>query len=267
MNTKKTSRLWIKLGLLLALTGTSAVWVATLPSEAVAQTTKAAEPPKAGAAPHQSESFLWWIIKTSGIIGAVIFLLSIYFVAVTVQQFLDLREKVAMPPELLAECDRLLEARNVQEMYNILRADDSYFGRTLSVGIAELQHGVNEAREVMERQADACTVEMEKKISILATLGTLGPMIGLLGTLKGMIASFSEIAISGVKMDAGKVAGGISEALVLTFEGVALSVPAIYFYALFRNRISAISVKAMLMADEYLRRIARLARTKPGGTA
>jgi len=76
-------------------------------------------------------------------------------------------------------------------------------------------------------------------------------MIGLLGTLKGMIGAFSAIAISGTQLKASQVAGNISEALVLTFEGVALSVPAIYFFALFRNRISSFTATAMLDADAF----------------
>jgi biopolymer transport protein ExbB len=100
---------------------------------------------------------------------------------------------------------------------------------------------------------EAITAEMEKKISMLAVLGTLGPMIGLLGTLKGMIASFSVIARSDVQLKASEVAGGISEALLLTFEGVALSVPAIYFFALFRNRVVHIATSVMLTADQFLR--------------
>ena len=92
----------------------------------------------------------------------------------------------------------------------------------LTTGITELPNGLAEAREAMERVGEAITAEMEKKISMLAVLGTLGPMIGLLGTLKGMIASFSVIARSDVQLKASEVAGGISEALVLTFEGVAL---------------------------------------------
>ena len=116
----------------------------------------------------------------------------------------------------------------------------------LAAGIAELPSGLAEARDAMERVGEAMTVEMEKKISMLAVLGTLGPMIGLLGTLKGMIASFSVIALSDVQLKASEVAGGISEALLLTFEGVALSVPAIYFFAVFRNRVSTISVATML---------------------
>ena len=98
---------------------------------------------------------------------------------------------------------------------------------------------------------------------MLAVIGTLGPLIGLLGTLKGMIASFSVIALSDTQLKASEVAGGISEALILTFEGVGLSVPAIYFFAVFKNRVSSLSVQAMNTADEFLRRIHTLGRTKP----
>jgi biopolymer transport protein ExbB len=243
--------------LLLAFLATiAAAYLLAFPATALAQEEG---PPAEG-----GQNMLLWLIHTSGLIGGFIFLLSFYFVAVVVQQFLELRESVAAPPELLAECDRLLGERNIQELYNVIRADESFFSKTLTVGITELQHGVDEAREKLERQADALTVDMERRISILAVLGTLGPMIGLLGTLKGMIASFSVIAISGVALKASEVAGGISEALVLTFEGVALSVPAIYFYALFRNRVSTITVKTTLLADDYLRSIARLAKPRAG---
>ena len=87
-------------------------------------------------------------------------------------------------------------------------------------------------------------------------------MIGLLGTLKGMIASFSVIAVSDVQIKASEVAGGISEALLLTFEGVGLAVAAIYFFSFFRNRVSLISVTALTRADEFLRHFAQAARTK-----
>ncbi len=71
-----------------------------------------------------------------------------------------------------------------------------------------------------------------------------------------MIASFSVIALSDTQLKASEVAGGISEALLLTFEGVALSVPAIYFFAVFRNRVTSISVNTKVQADEFLRHFA-----------
>jgi biopolymer transport protein ExbB len=218
-------------------------------------------------APVKEESTFWWIIRTSGVIGGVILLLSIYFVSTVSRLFLELRQKVASPPELVEELNELLQKREFKEVYALVKEEGSFLGRLLAAGIAELPNGLAEARDAMERVGDAVTVEMEKKISMLAVLGTLGPMIGLLGTLLGMIESFGVIARSDVQLKASQVAGGISTALVLTFEGVALSVPAIYFFALFRNRVAAISVATGLQADEYLRHFAHAARSKAPPTA
>ncbi len=174
---------------------------------------------------------------------------------------------VAAPPDLVAATETLIEEKNPRDLVTTLQADNSYFSQILLAGVSELKFGLDEAREKLERKAESLTGTMERSISILAVLGTLGPMIGLLGTLKGMIASFSVIAMSGVQMDAGKVAEGISEALVLTFEGVALSVPAIYFYSFFRNRISMIAMDTTLLADDQLRATSRLLRPKVGTPA
>src|SRR5262249_48822519 len=119
----------------------------------------------------------------------------------------------------------------------------------------------------MERVGEVNTIGLEKKISMLAVLGTLGPMIGLLGTLKGMIGAFSVIAMSDTQLKASQVAGNISEALVLTFEGVLLSVPAIYFFALSPNRIMAYSASAMLDADAFVRRLYNAMKSKPATQA
>jgi biopolymer transport protein ExbB len=215
-----------------------------------------------------AESLLHWIWRCSGWIGAGILVLSMYFVATVVRMFMELREKVAAPPELVAQCEDLIQQRDFRQVYKVLRENDSFLGRVLSTGISELPNGLPEARESMERQSDAATMEMERAISMLAVIGTLGPMIGLLGTLKGMIASFGAISRQGVHMDAAEVATGISEALLLTFEGVLLSVPAIYFYALFRNRIATISSNTTLLADQMLRRLFHSAQWKaaPAGT-
>jgi biopolymer transport protein ExbB len=171
---------------------------------------------------------------------------------------------------MVMQCENLLEQRDFKGIYGLVREDDSFFSRALSTGISELPSGLPEAREAMERVGEAITAEMEKKISMLAVLGTLGPMIGLLGTLKGMIASFGIIARSGAELKPNEVAGGISEALLLTFEGVALSVPAIYFFALFRNRVIYIATSVMLSADQFLRHFSHAGRAKastaaPGG--
>ena len=215
----------------------------------------------------ETESTLWWVIKWSGPIGLVLLLLSIYFVSTVARLFWEMRVEVAAPPETVAQCESLLERRDFKGIYALVKEDDSFFGRLLTTGIADLPNGLAEARDSMERMGETITAEMEKKISMLAVLGTLGPMIGLLGTLMGMISSFSVIAMSDVQLKASQVAKGISQALVLTFEGVFLAVPAIYFFALFRNRVVFISTSVMLTADQFLRHFSHAGRAKASAAA
>jgi len=231
---------------------------AAVPAPAVAPAANEAE-----AKPAESKSILWWLIETSGWIGAVLLVLSIYFVAKVVQLFWELRLDVAAPAEVLQQSENLLKTKDFMGVYKLVKGEDSFFSTVLTAGLAELPQGLPEARDAMERVGETLVVEMEKKISMLAVIGSLGPMIGLLGTLKGMISSFSVIALSGTQLKASEVAGGISESLVLTFEGVFLAVPAIYFFALFRNRVASISTATMLAADEFIRRTNTLLRAKP----
>jgi biopolymer transport protein ExbB len=215
---------------------------------------------------QEQESFFIWFIKAFGIIGFGILLpLSIYFVATVSRLFLEMRPMIAMPPEIIARCEALLEQRDFKSIFGVVKEDNSFFSTALSTGIGELPNGLAEAREAMEKVGESVTAEMDKKISMLAVLGTLGPMIGLLGTLTGMISSFQSIARGGENLNPTEVAGGISQALVLTLAGVGLSVPAIYFYAVFRNRVSMISVTTMVRADQFLRHFAHAARSKGTG--
>lgn len=234
------------------------------PAEAPATASAPAVDSAAPGAPPASvqRSKLRWFFESSGWIGAVIFLLSVYFVATVIRLFNELRMPVAMPPEVVSQCDALLAKRDYQGIYDLAKSVETPYTRLLSAGLAEISGGLDAARSAMDCVAECITVGMEKQISMLAVLGTLGPMIGLLGTLKGMISSFSVIALSDTQLKASEVAGGISEALLLTFEGVALSVPAIFLYAVFRNRVSQISAEVFLEADEFMRRVATTAKSK-----
>ena len=208
------------------------------------------------------ESYFFWFIRNSGLIGLVILILSIYFVSTVGRLFLEMRPTVAMPPDLVEECEDLLGKRQFKEIFAAVKDDQSAWGRIVSTGIAELPNGLAEAREAADRVAEVIQVENEKKISMLAVLGSLRPMIGLLGTLKGMIGSFAIIAMSDQQIKASAVAESLSEALLLTFEGVALALPAIYFFAVFKNRVMHLGVTTLLSADEFIRRFAHAARGK-----
>lgn len=266
------SRAVSRLAAALLFAGVVTLSVLAIPEWSLAQEGAAADPAaNAPATPaKEGQNPVWWFIKTSGLIGAFIFALSIYFIATVARLFKELRMQVAMPPEIVAEARSLIEKRNFKGVYALVKEDNSHFSQVLRAGLTELPNGLSEAREAMEMVSDVLHTEDDKKISMLAVLGTLGPMIGLLGTLKGMIASFAVIALNDTQLKASQVAEGISEALLLTLEGVALSVPAIYFFAVFRNRVSSITANVLLTADELIRSLAAAAKGRsatPASTA
>jgi biopolymer transport protein ExbB len=216
----------------------------------------------------KEQNYLEWLIETSGWIGAFILVLSIYLVASATRNFMELRQSEIIPPDLVADCNQMVGAKNYAGLYKRASEDESFLGTVLTAGIAELRHGLPDAREAMDRVHESNVIEMERKISMIAVIGTLGPMIGLLGTLKGMISSFSVIAMSDTQLRPSEVAGGISEALLLTFEGVMLSVPAIFLFAYFRNKINGLTSEASAIADSLIRQLNALARSsKPGSPA
>ena len=214
----------------------------------------------ASAAP-QKKSLLRWAIDASGPIGLFLLCLSVYFTALVIKLFMELRLSEAVPVGLVEKLETAIKDRKFQEAYDACRDNDSFLARLVRSGVANLPNGRAEAKEAMNATQDEVVTGMESRISYLAIIGTLGPMIGLVGTIIGMIASFQEIATaSGAQPKPEKVAEGISTALFITLEGVSLSVPAIFFFAFFRNRIAVMAVESAKVADRTI--VALLAAAK-----
>jgi biopolymer transport protein ExbB len=207
----------------------------------------------AGAQPPPTKSMLRWAIEASGPIGIFLVGLSIYFTALVIRLFLEFRVSEAVPPALIDKLETAIKDRKFQDAYDACRDDNSFLAKLVRTGVANLPNGRPEAKEAMNATASEVIVQMESRISYLATIGTLGPMIGLVGTIWGMIQSFQTIATAaGSQPRADQVAEGISTALFITLEGVSLSVPAIFFFALFRNRIATIAMEATKVADRTI---------------
>ena len=199
-----------------------------------------------------SESFIHWMRRASGPIGIVIAAMSFYLIALVVWMAFQYRKAVAVPETLVREVSDLLAQKQFTEAYQRLSADHSFLARVLAAGVRKLPAGLAHAQRAMEMANDDVTMEMEHRTTYLATVGTLGPMIGLVGTVYGMILSFRVIATAGASPQASQLAAGISTALFATLEGIAVSIPAIYFYALYRNRIARLSLEVALAAESLL---------------
>jgi biopolymer transport protein ExbB len=233
------------------------------PAEAEAQAKSAAAPAAVeGATPTPRRNMLQWAIAASGPIGGVLLLLSIYFGALVIRLFMEFRVSEAVPVPLVDRLEAAIRDKKFQDAYDACKDNDSFLARLVRTGISNLPNGRPEAKESMQTAAEEIVTTMEMKISYLAIIGTLGPMIGLVGTIWGMIMSFQEIAnAAGAQPRPEKVAEGISTALFITLEGVTLAVPAIFFFAFFRNRIAHMTMEATRVADRTIASLVAAAKS------
>ena len=182
-------------------------------------------------------------------------LLSFILVALLVMCFLQIRTTVFLPPALSEQFETHLEAKEYQPAYELVKNDDSYLGRVLAAGMGKLQTGYPAAVTAMEEAQGEEQMKLEHKISYVSLIGALAPMLGLLGTVTGMVSSFKKIADNpGVAPKPDQLAGGISTALVTTLIGLWIAIPAILFFQMFRNWLEEINAEA---TDETSRLMSR----------
>jgi biopolymer transport protein ExbB len=217
--------------------------------------------PASSTTPPSRENMLSWAIRASGPIGVFLLGLSIYFTALVIRLFMELRVSEAVPVLLVDKLEIAIRDKKFQDAYDVCKDNDSFLARLVRAGIANLPNGRTEARDAMQTTTEEIVTSMETRISYLAIIGTLGPMIGLVGTIWGMIMSFQEIATAaGAQPRPEKVAEGISTALFITLEGVSLAVPAIFFFAFFRNRIAQMTMEASRVADRTINSLVAAAK-------
>jgi biopolymer transport protein ExbB len=212
---------------------------------------KAAPKVQEDQAPSLGET-LTHIVKSAGLFLIVLAVPSIALVALIVLLYMDLRMNVAIPPDFVEEFTDTVNKRKFKEAFELCRAENSYLARVLTAAMARLQYGIDDAREVAINTVESIRSSKDGLISYLAAIGTLGPMIGLVGTVWGMIRAFIVLGRKGKQPDAAALASGISEALVITLLGIAISIPAIYFHALFRNRLTRLAMDTENIADDLL---------------
>ncbi len=224
----------------------TAMLVGALLNSGVAQ--DAAAPAPAAEAPAQAvqaESMLVTTWKALGARYAISFLImSFLFVAVLVMMILAVRKDSFIPNDLLQGVEASLNDRNLPAAVELVRADESFVGQVVSAGLAKLQTGKTQAMEAMQVVGEDETMKLEHKLGYLALIGNIAPMVGLLGTVDGMVISFGEIARSEQTPKPAKLAGGIQTALYTTLVGLIIAIPAIICYNLLRNRVQRMVTEA-----------------------
>jgi biopolymer transport protein ExbB len=254
-------------GCLLAIYG-FAFFAPTLPTahaqdNAPADNEAKTEPGKQADAPKQSSNIFMHIIKSLSWFLPIMLAVSIALIALIMLLIMELRMNTAIPPTFVEDFTETVNKRRFKEAYEMAKEDGSFLGRVMTTGMSRLQYGIDDAREAAFNMVESLKASKDQLITYLATIGTLGPMLGLVGTVWGMILSFMELGKGG-SPNPSKLADGISHALVVTLVGIALSVPAIFMHAFFRNRLIRISMDVSNIADDLLTQMYHNSK-KPAG--
>src|SRR5262245_9524528 len=201
---------------------------------------------------HSMLDMVAHIFKSIGIVmGAVFLILSVSLVALVVLLAMDLRMGDAVPPAFVDEFTDTVNKRQFKQAFEMTKNDNSFLARVLVVGMGRLQYGIEDAREAAMNTVETIKANKEQFVTYLATIGSLGPLIGLIGTVYSMVEAFMVMA-KNENTPPKFMAEVLSHGLVVTMFGIGMAVPAMLFSAFFRTRLIKISNETANVADDLL---------------
>lgn len=210
------------------------------------------------------KSYLTWAWEALGISYSVVFLsLSFILVALFVMNLIQARRDNMVPASLIEAFEGLLNEKKYQEAYELAKADESTLGQVLSAGLAKLSAGYQQAIEAMQEVGEEENMRLEHRLSYIAMIATISPMIGLLGTVQGMIGAFETLALTSTGApDPRALAGDISTALFTTLIGLFIAIPAIAVYNVLRNRMARLMLEVGIVSEGLMSRFQPAAAAK-----
>ncbi len=192
-------------------------------------------------------------------------LMSVTVVALSIEAFMTNSKANMLPTDNIAEYERLVTEKKYSEVIERAAGDRSVFGQVLHASLTQASQGFVAMERAIEEYADAIGSKRIRGLEYLNILGAIGPMVGLFGTVYGMILAFNAMVSAGGQPKPAELAGGVSSALVCTFWGLVVGIPAIVVAAVVRNQIDGIMVDVMIQAEMVIARFKPSAKKPAAG--
>ena len=197
------------------------------------------------------------LIVKGGIFMYPIILCSIIALAIFLERLWVLRRKHIIPEEFIRNVGELLREQKISEAVFLCQGDISSISNIFSSGLKNIGRGMWLVKEAIEERGGREAVILEKRVGILATIANLTPLLGLLGTVSGMIKTFNVISVQGVGNPAA-LAGGIAEALITTATGLCVAIPTLVCHRILRDKAESLifemeenSIKIIEIMENY----------------
>jgi biopolymer transport protein ExbB len=193
------------------------------------------------------------LFQATGLVGILLLLTSLVGTALLLQYMVNMSESKLSNPGLMQEVDSLLSEGQVDEAYNLVAADQSFTGKVMAGALSRSFGGYEEVRKGMEEASGAEVFRLNAKLSYLSLVGNIGPLMGLLGTVTGMISSFQVIE-SMKAPTPGDLAKGVYESLVNTTMGLFIAIIFLSAYFFMKNKIADLTLMINTQISEILSR-------------
>ncbi|MBV1932850.1 MAG: MotA/TolQ/ExbB proton channel family protein [Porticoccaceae bacterium] len=191
------------------------------------------------------------LLITGGWLIVPLLICSVAVVVISIERYISLRTNKVLPENLLGKVWVWLKERDVTKDKLIELKNSSPLGKILAAGLSNSGHGREVMKDSIEEAANQVIHDLDRYITILGTVAAIAPLIGLLGTVVGMIKVFTAIMIEGTG-NAGVLAGGISEALITTAAGLSVAIPALVLHRYFERRVDTLVIE---MEDQAVKLI------------
>ena len=182
---------------------------------------------------------------------------SIVALAIFLERLWVLRRKNIIPQDFVNNVEGLLKKQKISEAVFLCQNDISSIAKIFLAGLRSTQKGMWLVKEAIEERGSREATILEKNVDILSTIANLTPLLGLLGTVSGMIKTFNAISVQGIGNPA-PLAGGIAEALITTATGLCIAIPTLVCYRFLKDKASSLifemeenSIRLVDLMDNY----------------
>lgn len=196
----------------------------------------------------------WMLLQRGGIVMIPLILCSIISLAIFIEKLITLRRKRIIIPEIISVIDNVKSLEDISLAISICEKNKGVFSNIIQLVLKNNHLPKEEIREMFDDQGRQEVRTLERGLVILETIAAIAPLLGLLGTVTGMIKVFDVISVQGVGQ-AGALSGGISEALLTTVVGLSIGIPTLVFYNYFTNKAENLILDIEKFSNDLMKKL------------
>jgi len=215
-----------------------------------------------GDMPPETGMTLWELIKSGGPIMVVLGILSVLAVAMIVTFFITLRSRRESWQHFIVQARSLIQEGEVDACEQLCEQKDDMLSRVLRAGLQVAGQDRYVVVEAIQSEGTRLAAALAQRVGYLSNIATLAPMLGILGTVLGMIRAFNSIAFQPGIAKPIVLAGGVSMALVTTASGLIVAIPIMAFYFYFRGRVQKVVAAVESASAEFVEPLTRIGGAK-----